>query len=124
MKIRIDKDYRIYITCEDLDLYEFNKRIESLIREFGSEKEVSNSSAVKLSSKTAEVSSDKPNKQKRLSDPDVKWLKKEYKTRLERIPDTLSDKKKNERDLHIRKQLAQKLKVSLTAINYWLKREK
>ena len=38
MKIEIDKDYRIFITCDRLDLFEFNKRIEMLMKEFGSGK--------------------------------------------------------------------------------------
>ena len=149
MKIEIDKDYRVFITCERLDIEIVKKRLRYLknsleeifpvnyaeaiggsILMVGSEKEEAitregvDGKKFPVVTPVVYSSSEKPIKKTKpkMSKSDVKWARREYKKFCDSLPDSMRNREKERRRVHIRKQIAQKFNMSLTGINYWLKR--
>jgi len=143
MKIRIDKDYKIHVTCNDLDVEDMNKRLRFLKlwidKRIGSEKETTGLAIV--SSQT--VSSEKPEidnpetdykpkpikkkpseKYSKLTKPQINWLYKEYDLRISRIPEKSPPKLAKEKEVKIKKDIAKLLGCFVSNVDYWLGKRK
>ena len=136
MIIEIDQDYKISISCEKLDVEDMNRQLRFLAKwikiqigehellDFkgfiGSEKEGKIYNPI---NKTIPSSENQENKyRQKLTKKDGKDIRRIFKNKCDlMIPEGLRDKEKERREAFIKKQLAKKYKVKVSAISYRLK---